>query len=128
MTGNFSPVDKLSTKLIRSCNSCLFNIGSTDSAYSDVIYSIYIYGHTRTHTVYYDRLCDASNASVYNMCTKFVIMKRFNFVLFFFFSDSCLCVSDRIPQVSRKDNACSRLFFFLFVFGFPFLFSFIGTC
>lgn len=94
----------------------LFNIGSTDSAYSDVIYSIYIYGHTRTHTrthtVYYNRLCDASSASVYNMCTKFVIMKRFNFL---FFSDSCLCVSDRIPKVSRKDNACSSFSFFFFL-------------
>lgn len=76
--------------------------------------------HTHTYTVYYDRLCDASSASVYNMCTKFVIMKRFNFP---FFSDSCLCVSDRIPKVSGKDNACSRFFF-----SSSFLFSFIGTC
>ena len=48
--------------LIRSLQSLtvLFNIGSTDSLYSDVIYSIYIYehthtrshAHTHTHTLY----------------------------------------------------------------------------
>lgn len=76
----------------------------------------HIRAHRQTHTHALYIMIDYGMPPMHRFitCTKFVIMKRFNFL---FFSDSCLCVSDRIPKVSRKDNACSSLRFFpLFLF------------
>lgn len=55
--------------------------------------------YTPTHTVYYDRLCDASHALVYNTCTKFVTMTKY---LIFF-----------PPILSFLTRAC------VFLTGFP---------
>lgn len=83
--------------------------------------------HSHAHPVYYDRLWDASNASVYNTCTKFVIMKKIEFFLFFLvsFLTRAYVFLTGSQKVSRKDNACcffssSSSFWFVVFFFFSF--------
>ena len=99
-------------------------IGSTDSAYSDVIYSIYIYlytyiyiwPHTRTHTrthahslyITIDYVMPPMHRFI--TCTKFVIMKK-KYFIFFFLTRAYVFLTGS-QKVSRKDNACSSLLSF----------------
>ena len=85
--------------------NCWFIISSTDPPQSDVIYSFtFIY----THTVYCDRLCDATHASIYNVY-KVCNNDKKNFFSFSF-HDWCLCVFVRTPGVEVFRNyACGSL-------------------